>query len=285
MRLVLVHGRGQGESSEQQQRDVWLPALRTGIEAAGGPPIADAVSIRMPFYGAELDRLVDTPPPGEFVTRGAGGVPNAVEAELLLALAEREGITEAEIAAGTPAGYTERGLLNVEWVQSAAGRLVERVPWLSELALKRFVRDVGAYLTRDDVRKAVHDLVAPEIEGDTAIVVGHSLGSVVTYATLTELGEHARVPLFVTVGSPLGIPVVKKYLPRPLGLPRGVTRWLNGTDERDFVALKSRLDRDTFPAEIENVSDVHNPRENAHGIAGYLSDKVIARRIAEALAH
>ncbi len=283
MRLVLVHGRAQGEKSEQQLRAEWVPALRRGIEAAGLAPLADTVDIRVPFYGAELDRLTETPPPGQYVARGDGDAPDDVQAELLLALVERAGVSDAQIAAEADGAYVERGPQNWGWVQAAARALGKHVPWFGETALKELVRDVAAYLTRPDVTKTVNDIIAPHIEGDTAVVVGHSLGSIVTYSLLHDLGEHVTVPLYVTVGSPLGIPVVKQHLPRPLGLPRGVRHWFNGADERDPVALYARLDRDTFPAEIENLSDVHNPKDNPHGIAGYLSDETIARKIAEAL--
>jgi hypothetical protein len=284
MRLVLVHGRAQGKKSAALLREEWVPALRAGVAAAGLPPIADSVDVRVPFYGAVLDELVRTPPPGEFVTRGDGDVPDPVEADLLLAFAKGAGVTDADIAAEVTDPYAERGILNAEWVQAAGRALCKRAPWVGEVALAKFVRDVGAYLTNAYVRKTVDEIVAPEIEGGTAVVVGHSLGSVVTYAVLAALGKHADVPLYVTVGSPLGIPVVKTYLVPPvLGMPAGVGAWLNAADERDFVALYSRLDRDTFPADIENLSDVHNG-DYAHSIAGYLSDKVVAARVARALA-
>lgn len=282
MRLVLVHGRSQGKKSEQLLRDEWIPALRRGVELAGQTPIAETLDIRMPFYGAELDRLIDTAHTG-VVARGAGELPDQVQAELLIGLAHRAGVSDAEIAAEVGVEYIEKGPQNWEWLQAAGRALSRRVPWLSEGVLREFLRDVDAYLTRLDVTKAVNDIVSPHLVGDRAVVVGHSLGSIVTYAVLTEAGANANVPLFVTVGSPLGIPVVKRYVPRPLGMPHGVHHWLNAADERDPVALYSRLDRDTFPADIENVSDIHNPGDNPHGITGYLSDTTVARAIARAL--
>jgi len=93
-----------------------------------------------------------------------------------------------------------------------------------------------------------------------------------------------NVPLFVTVGSPLGIDVVKQHLrPPALTVPVGITKWLNGTDERDYVALYARLDRDTFIDGIENVSDLHNGVSDPHAILDYLSDSTICKRIHAAL--
>ena len=281
MRLVLVHGRSQGRKSEEQLREEWLPALARGL-AAAETELPEHVDVLLPFYGAELDRLVAAPP-AEFVSKGAGGEPDAEEAELLAALAERAFVTDAEVAAAADGEYVEKGIGNWEWVQGLLRAVANRAPWAEEATLARFVRDVNAYQTRPDVTAAVDGIVRDAIEGDDAVVVGHSLGSVVTYNVLNTLGGAARVPLYVTLGSPLGIPVVKRRLVRPLGMPGGVAHWLNAADERDFVALYSRLDRDTFPATIENLSDVHNPPDDAHGIAGYLSDPLVAGPIAAAL--
>jgi hypothetical protein len=67
-------------------------------------------------------------------------------------------------------------------------------------------------------------------------------------------------------------------------VPSGVTNWLNGTDERDYVALCARLDRNTFAKGIENISDLHNHQSDAHAIVDYLGDKTVSLRIHAALA-
>jgi len=283
LRLVLVHGRSQGKKTEHLLRDGWNPALVRGIEAAGADPLPDDLDVRMPFYGKRLDELVETPPPGEVVARGGGDAPNQMQAELLIELAKRAGVTDAEIALEMGSDVVRRGPQNWAWVKAVGRALANRVPWMSEITLAQWLRDVDAYLTRADVGRAVDDIVRPHILGEQAIVVGHSLGSIITYTILAEAGDEAHIPLFVTVGSPLGIPVVQRYLPRPLGKPLGVQRWFNGSDERDPVALFTRLDRNTFPADIENASDIHNPHDNPHGIVGYLEDSTVSRRIRVAL--
>ncbi len=48
---------------------------------------------------------------------------------------------------------------------------------------------------------------------------------------------------------------------------------------------RTLTDKDRFditPA-IENKTDVDNPTENRHGISGYLTDAVVAKRIYDAL--
>jgi hypothetical protein len=283
-RLVLVHGRSQGESSSEQLREEWLNALNRGLAAANREPLHLSTDIRVPFYGKLLDQLVASlPAPGEVAAMGAAGKVNRFEGELVLELAARAGIKDDEIADEVQDEAVPRGPENWAWVHAAGRLLSRRVPGLGEALLSRLVPDVRAYLTLAHITDAVNECVSAELDATPAVVVGHSLGSIVAYAVLTQRGGAVTVPLFATVGSPLGIDVVKKKLAPPLGRPSGVTRWLNAADKRDPVALYPRLGKDVFPADIENLDDLRNPDDNPHGIDGYLSDPRVALRIAEAL--
>ena len=95
------------------------------------------------------------------------------------------------------------------------------------------------------------------------------------------LGWH--VPLYVTVGSPLGVGAIRERL-APIGHPTCVTRWFNAIDRRDAVALHP-LDATHFALEpaIENKTDVHTTTSDGHGIRGYLTDPEVACRIHRAL--
>jgi hypothetical protein len=55
-------------------------------------------------------------------------------------------------------------------------------------------------------------------------------------------------------------------------------------DDRDVVSLYP-LDPKHFLVDppIENKTNVDNPTANRHGISGYLSDRVVAKRIYDAL--
>ena len=122
-------------------------------------------------------------------------------------------------------------------------------------------------------------------------MVGHSLGSVVAYNVCGSTGESARwkVPLLVTVGSPLAVTEIRKSLRSfaPCRCPSGVGAWFNAMDERDAVALYP-LDAGNFPLDpinpaIENKRDVRNKTQNRHSISGYLDDADVAKRIHDAL--
>ncbi len=71
--------------------------------------------------------------------------------------------------------------------------------------------------------------------------------------------------------------------PPSLTRPNGVAQWLNGADERDYVALVPRLDQTTFATGIENISDIHNRDDEAHSIIDYLANARIAKVIHTAL--
>jgi len=284
VRLLLVHGRGQGQRTAEELLDTWRTALSDGLRRHDLPPLDPAVEVRLPFYGRRLDELTAARGRSGVVARGGEpGTADPFQGQLVLELAARAGVTDDEIAAEAIGDARERGPQNWEWVHSAAKLLSRKVPWLGRSLLPTLTRDVHAYLRRPSVTKAVDDLVVSDMGPGPTVVVGHSLGSIVAYRVLQNAAPAIEVPLLATVGSPLGIDIVKAYLPHPLGMPPKVGHWLNAADERDYVALYSRLDRDTFPADIENISDVHNPRDNPHGIAGYLSDRSVLTRISRAI--
>lgn len=285
MKLVLIHGRAQGEREEAALTAEWRKALERGFAKIGAALPSD-LEIRLPFYGKRLDELTAAAVDEliEVIERraapGPGGRSFDFDRQLVDALAKKAGITDAEIEAQLSNEVRQRWPQNWEWVQATARALSERVPWLTERIIARFTADVHAYLVRAGVRRAINKLVGEAIPaGEPCIVVSHSLGTVVAYWLLTERGAEVNAPLLVTLGSPLGINTIRDALPKPLGVPKGVKVWVNGSDDRDYIALYARLERPMFPVDIENISDISNPRDEPHGIAGYLSDERIAQRL------
>ena len=284
MKLVLIHGRSQGQRNEKELREEWIAAWHHGCEAAGSP-IPGPLDVRVPFYGAVLDELSRSRQTEvtNVLERGGGDgtVVDPFVADLIDEIRKREGIADSEVRAELGVDAQERGPANWEWVQAAGRLLSSRIPWLTEQVLARFVADVDAYLK---FPQQIDAIVRSDIEnGPGTVVVGHSLGTVVGYRVLAQIPDTQNVSLYCTLGSPLGIKTIKRKLQPPIGVPRCVRVWLNASDERDGVALYSRLDRDNFCAGIENISDLRNPRERPHWIGGYLADPEVARRVAAAL--
>lgn len=274
MRLVFVHGIHQEDKTSVALQEVWEDALLSAWAAAGLEK--PDYTLEMPYYASLLAALICR-------ARGEAGFFTHLEATLLKDIGLNKGISEHHVRAEFDREVARSGLARWQWVQGIARILERDIPEFGNIAL-RFVRQVDAYLTCQEIREAVDNIVRPSILKGPTVIVAHSLGSVITYRLLREAQSAAEVPLFVTLGSPLGFHAVKQYLNRPsLAVPIAVRTWLNATDARDCVALYACLDRNTFADGIENVANVHHLRDNPHAIADYIGHATVAERIHAAL--
>jgi pimeloyl-ACP methyl ester carboxylesterase len=286
-RLVFVHGRGQQGLHPDQLKSEWLDALRQGAQRSGRLFPAE-VDVAFPYYGDILEsfaRAFEIPLTTDIQTKGSQVNDEflAFQAELAEALRQRAGVTDAQVDAEYGSNPKPRGPLNWEWVQAILRAIDRYGGGISQAALETFTRDVFLYTTRAGVRDEIDRIVRGALTEDPTIVVGHSLGSVVAYNVLRSGPRTLRVPLFITVGCPLGLRAVRNQL-RPLRSPSPVKAWYNAFDTRDIVALYP-LDATNFPVTpaIENYNLVKNHTDNRHGIAGYLDDPEVAKRILTAL--
>lgn len=285
-RLVLVHGRAQEFKDAVALKAEWLGTLTTRLGESGLVlPLTDA-EIRFPYYGQTLHDLVTgAGQVAEVIVRGTG---DKAEGEFLRAVAEemREAldIDDAEVEALLDQEVLQRGPLQWEWVHAVFKVLDRHGGSGAGIALS--TRDVYQYLhnpgIRDTIERGVRQAMVP---GVPTVVVSHSLGTVVAYNLLRREGQALgwEVPLLVTLGSPLAVTAIKRGL-SPIEYPSCVGTWLNAADPRDVVALYPLTPAHfaVNPA-IENKLDIDNHTPNRHGIAGYLNDPVVARRIHDAL--
>lgn len=291
--LIFVHGRSQQHKDASALKKTWVEAWQRGLEKSRLQlPIAET-SIRFPYYGQALFNLVSDPSsePAEVLLRGGdGGEEASVEERqfihaLLAETLKKAAVSDAQIL--ETLDFAERGnVLNTPYVRAMLRALDKNVALASSLSLSLATRDVYRYLSnpgiRDRIESGVREAFVP---GVPCVVVGHSLGTIVTYNLLRREAAALGlvVPLHVTLGSPLAVSAIKQKL-RPLDALSCVGRWFNAMDSRDIVALHP-LDDCHFkivPA-IENKVDVDNQTENRHGITGYLEDAVVARQIYDAL--
>ena len=243
----------------------------------------------MPFYGDELYRLAQELRAGSVAVRERGDAAairfSEVQKDILVEMAENAGLTSEAVLDGPSLSIRERGVLNSEWLLGLYRLLEGKFPRLGDVGLN-FLEQVDAYLTHPNIRVRVDSLIRPSLLGEPTVVVAHSLGTVASYSILREAGTGAHVPIFITLGSPLGFDVVKRYLrPPALNVPEGVGHWLNASCAEDYVALYPRLDRKSFAADIENISDVLGRSDDPHSIVEYIKDSVISKRIYNALAN
>ena len=286
-KLLLVHGRGQEGQDPALLKSEWIDALNRG---AGKLDLAlpGGIEVAFPYYGDTLDnfaRQLDIPLTSDIQARGGLGDDEflAFQAKFADAVRQSAGITDAQVDADYGPNPKPRGPLNWEWVQAILSAIDKHGGGMGQKTLEIFTRDVFLYTTRAGVRDEIDRIVASKMTEEPTVVVGHSLGTVVSYSILSSDRRRLRVPLYVTVGSPLGVRSVRDQF-RPLRFPRPVEAWYNAFDDRDVVALYP-LDAANFPVQpnIENHGAVKNHTANRHGIVGYLDDPAVAKRILGAL--
>jgi hypothetical protein len=289
--LVFVHGRSQQHKNADDLKKAWIDAWKQGLAKSSlGLPIGED-AIRFPYYGDTLDGLVRGVPDDQLarvVIRGEDEdrQQQAFVAAVLDEIRRNAGVSDEQVAEEAPGDVVERGLQNLRWVQAILKAIDRYVPGGSATSIALFTHDVYKYLTNPGIQDVIDRGVCEAFsEGVETIVVGHSLGSVVSYRLLAREGPKLGwvVPLYVTVGCPLAIGRIKSAL-RPVSHPKCASGWFNARDPRDVVALYS-LDAAHFDVDpaIENKADVRNHTDNRHGISGYLDDPVVARRIHDAL--
>jgi hypothetical protein len=289
-KLILVHGRAQEGKDPQELKWNWVQALKVGlIKSDLLLPLEDS-EIAFPYYGDLLDRLVygtgedDAEP--EVITRGrpADVAELNFKIELLDAMRKKVGLTDEQVREASIGPTVQKGPLNWEWVQAILRGFDKYVPEMSGTAVNLFTHDVFVYLHRPGVRDEIDSVVRRDIPTrQQCVLVGHSLGTVVAYSILRRDGDELEIPQYITLGSPLALSVIQEAFD-PLRYPPCVGRWYNAMDERDVVALHP-LESPHFNVtpRIENKKNVDNFTSNRHGIAGYLTDKDVAKKIYDSL--
>ena len=287
-RLLFVHGRSQGGRVPQDLKSEWLGVLTKTATTIGMSMPATTI-VEMPFYGDKLDEFASAaqiPLSADIQTRGSDPDREFQEFQAQFAedLRRRAGVTDEEVQAEYRASPDERGPQNWRWVQAILRALDKKVPGMGPATLEAFTRDVFLYVTKPGVRTAIDRIVSAGFGDDNPnVVVAHSLGTVVAYSILMNDRRNLRVPLLVTLGSPLAVRAVRDPF-RPLSYPTSIRSWYNALDKRDVVSLYP-LDQENFPVggAITNNDAVRNQTDNRHGIAGYLNNTDVATKILDAL--
>ncbi|MCX5044688.1 hypothetical protein OG921_16095 [Aldersonia sp. NBC_00410] len=239
---------------------VWIDSLRLGM---GRVPNGSVPTLAVPFYGwlfREGSHYLS--PDGEpevFVSAEEAFVADALEEDLRgLSESELAELDESTATLGPPAVLPPALLRGVAAVDRrwGGGKGLLRVGVL---------REVYAYLHRTGAGDVIRQAVLQEVEGETRVLVGHSLGSVVVY-DLVRRGQVPQVTTLVTLGSPLGLGTVRRALDVSFaGSDTGATSWFNVYDEWDVVTGGSGL----MPAAQEDFP-VDNGRSDPHALTRYL---------------
>lgn len=292
MNLILVHGINNQENSSESIIEDWLESIR---EAAGKDK-EWAKKIKKhsmaPFYGKKLSQLSDKKLV-EATAQGTASIKDNTQKVFEEAIQKLEaGDSISDIVSffeyETPNSAVAMGKgIHKKWIKHAARVIQKLSPMNGKLAL-RGLKQAHVYLNRPSIAKEVKKIVKKTlITPGPKIVISHSLGTIVCYELLRELskeGTPVKCPLFVTLGSPLGIDVVKKKFQRPRTKPTDTSRWVNAADEEDFIALEVELTTENFgPGVSRNISDVKNSYDDRHSVTDYLSNSDVVEEILNGL--
>ena len=167
--------------------------------------------------------------------------------------------------------------------------------FLVRLLLGAFAADVRDFFFDRVRRERMEESLKQRLEtgGGPFVVIAHSQGSMVAYSLLLKLDpKRYRIPLLVTVGSPLGLAEVKSQLRRIHGLPkRGrmpvpacVGVWINFFDKRDPIAQKEKLANHYGGSYAPQDFDQDNlERGEPHSATGYLGLSAVRARVRAAV--
>lgn len=226
------------------------------------------------------------------------GTPNVELSSAVTETAQRDRESDlliAQLCASDPAEDPQRCLHAIqnslaggsaESMAAETGSEVAPLPrfmrdWLTRRISRALLPDVHDYFFDDAFTSEVDALLDARIlrAPPPVVVVAHSLGGVIAYQGLCRLARSdpaRRIPLFLTIGSPLGMQEVQDQLMRSLGVtslrsPNNVDRWVNLADRFDPVSVDAQLDNDFGGVGIEDagVQNLDRPR-HPHSATGYL---------------
>jgi len=276
--IVGVHGIGQQQLGRQQLLQAWRPALGDGLERACGQPVPD-VPLDLAFYGDVFLPPPDTAAVGKSAAAAGEWWETLEEADLVeLEEAAREVLPEGA----------------VEEAQASPDKARTRMPGVLRAVDRCFpaggilafgdLAQVRRYLSDPEIKARVDAAVDTAVTPQCRVLIGHSLGSVVAFEYLRRHPE-ARLELLVTLGSPLGLNLVRRRMPDPAygadsGVPPSVRSWVNVYDTRDPVACAGPLAR-WWPG-VRDCPPVDNGRD-AHAATAYLGKQATGQAVLEAL--
>ncbi|MDI1458892.1 alpha/beta hydrolase [Streptomyces sp. ATE26] len=309
--LIFVHGIGHPRDPEQEL-GAWRRALAGGARAAGFASEISALTMdwmadcSYAYYG---DLFTD----GESQGADAPDALDEEEAAIVLGLLaefldeeaarpENQGnralarVRAQVLPGGQPqgAGAVGRHIAAVMTAVAAVPGVAQAARWATAADALRTWSQPARYLRRGNedtegrtldarIQARVLDCLDPE---RPAVVVGHSLGSVVAFEALASY--EGPVPLLVTIGSPIATSgfVWPRLRPRPPATPGCVDRWLDFWDNDDVVVPRRAL-ADLVRPNGRGVTPTPQQFDSrmwwAHGATTYLERAEVAGPVMETL--
>ena len=148
--------------------------------------------------------------------------------------------------------------------------------------------DLRDYYGNQDIRNRVRERLTHALhrhKNTRVCLIAHSMGSIIAYdvlRTLTLEQDTTEIEHFITIGSPLGLPIVTQHVRKEFAktlIPQQVRQWTNLADPGDKIALDCSLGDDyrhTLGGILINEDLVHNDyvdpsgSSDPHNAYGYL---------------
>jgi len=184
--------------------------------------------------------------------------------------------------------------------------LIQFLPRTAKLTAEELDRyfknkDRIASLVREQLKQELRPLLE---NGDKVLLIGHSLGSVISYDALWALSQLEHLPgkidLFLTIGSPLGMNYVQKrllgnnYKDDDKKYPTNIRNWVNISAVGDITPLDRSFADDykgmLKPENTQSITDhskgIYNFFRNDDGLNfhrsyGYLVNPAVGNVIAD----
>ncbi len=270
--IVCVHGAGP-KPPEEQLREFWREALRQGVARTQAKALTafDASELDMVYWASNapqedydvqldlqqrrlvLDQLADRRKGRDFRRRHYDALPGKSPLK--------------EFAMDTAASI---GVASLLWP-----RLMPQ--------LKSYWQDDDGWASK--LRASLAQKLARYVDDDREVLlVTHCMGTILVYDTLVQTELSTRIPLWVTLGSPIASNSVRRRLIgyKDQSFPTNLVQWHNLSAEDDYVChdkavgndfsamLDRRLIGDIRDHAIYNLA-VRYGRSNPHHSAGYLA--------------
>ena len=188
--------------------------------------------------------------------------------------------------------------------------------FISDFVIHKYFKDLEIYYSAENTGKndntyCVRNLIRKRLteildkhKNDEIFLIAHSMGTIVTYDVLMLQLTNSKVDTLVTIGSPLGIPIVMNKIAAEyksifhntnrLSTPKFVTRcWYNFSDLEDKVAMNYDLaddyDANEFGIKVNDIivdnNYILNGEKNPHKAYGYLRAPEFSEVLFEFLIH
>jgi pimeloyl-ACP methyl ester carboxylesterase len=246
--LVFVHGR-YADSGD------WVGAINTGLVAAGRQTLPDEVDTVQLDYSDVLHDVLAAMPARDIELT-----------EPWLDYARHQRMVRQSMHPFTSRPTSPYDFFPKEWVTRF---LMNRMP------------EIQRYRAQPEVRSAVRARCMEQLPKGDLIIVGHSLGSVVTFDLLHYLPKDTRVKLLLTIGSPMARRWWRETLAEFRGhFPTGqVGTWVNLVNKGDWVTAGDGIHL-WYPQAIDTFASIGL---GVHGETRYLASRPAGVAIGDAL--